>query len=124
MSMENDEKLLLTLLYLKGVFQQDSFRFFENSDTRRRALAESLREPFQIVSEYAHEMPYPDFTVLEQSVDSLDLSQCMAYLMYYLRLAYRQGGGDFFIKLWQNGTALQLTQRLLDMLDTRDRNRT
>ena len=118
--MKSDEKLLLVLLYLKGVFQQDSFRFFEDSDVRRHALVESLREPLSTVGAHVHEMPYPNFAALEQSMDSLNFAQCMAYMMYYLRLAFRQGGGETFIKLWKDGTALRLTQRLLGTLGTID----
>ena len=116
--MKSDDELLLVLLYLKGVFQPDSFRFFEDPDVRRHALVENLAKPFDVVWKIAHNMYCPDFTLLEQSVESLSFIQCAAYMMFYLRLAQSQGGAEWFIKLWKNGTALRLTQRMLDTLDT------
>lgn len=119
--MEKQDNLLLALLYLKGVFQPDSFCFFEESNERRCDLVESFSKPFEIVCKITHEMSYPDFSVLERNIDTLSFIQCAAYMMYYLRMAKRQGGGEYFIKLWRNGTALRLTQRFLDILDTGDR---
>ena len=80
-------------------------------------MVNSFRQPIQQMLSIASEMMHPDFATLQTRLNSLSFEECANYMMFYLRLAYSQGGGDSFVAMWKDGTAANLTERMLATLD-------
>lgn len=107
-------ELLTILLYLKGAFSPDTFNLFEFDQYKRSVLVESFEKPFLYMKILSDNKQYPDFTVLENNLDNMSFSDCAQYMLFYLRLSIRQGGGESFVSMWKNGIIESLINKMLD----------
>lgn len=109
----NKEELLNVLFYLKGVFEPSSFSIFENDYNKRAVLAKSMEKPFLYMDLLSESADHPDLNLLGKDVEGLLFSGCARYMMFFLRLIKRQGGGDAFIQMWKSGVIEKLVDKML-----------
>ncbi len=116
-NMVDKEELLATIIYLKGLFQPETFDLFQKKDTKRSMLVGRLRNAMQCMCNIAGEMQRPDIGMEIADFATLSFKECCNYMLYYVRLALGQGDGDTFINLWKKGVAAKLADNLLNKFD-------
>ena len=112
----NRSEFLAVLLFLKGVFAPDSFGLFEADYSKRVALTEYIEIPFLYMDFFSKSKEHPGFS-FENNIEELSFSECAQYMMFYLRLVWRQGGNDTFCTMWKNGSIEKLVDRMLYQFD-------
>lgn len=81
-------------------------------------MVESFEKPYLYMDILSENKNYPDFNLLDSNLEKLSFTDCAQYMMFYLRLAKRQGGGDAFISMWKCGSIERLVDRMLVNFDS------
>ena len=117
----NTEELRALLLTLLERFQPAEAFAYETDCQKQAEMVKFLPRPYEMIyalCEAVHaDLSHPDFTKLEEDLHQLPFEACCQYLLFYLRIPARQGGGMLFVRLWKEGVIAALIRRMLSALD-------
>lgn len=112
----NSSELFAILFFLKGIFTPGSFEIFDADCSKRSALAKCIEKPSVYMDMLSESKEHPGFD-FGNKIEELSFSECAQYMMFCLRLVYRQGGNDALCTMWKNGNIERLVDRMIHLFD-------